>query len=311
MREEAPALNRLTESELLNLDRNNSKYGVISQTRYLQSKKQEVTLDTERFERDPLTPGRPQPRSIEQRVIAEQFHLMYSSVLFSGLTNAQCDEVLSWSRLKRFARNEMIFLQGEPFNKLVMIQSGMVKVTQTSLSGQEVILRVIRASDTVGLHADSSVFTHACSACAMESSKAFVWEYRDFRSIEARYPRITSNIHNILSGRLVELEKMFSEIATGTAAQRLGLTLLRLLDRVGESNSDGVTLSLRREELSQMTGLTVFTISRALAKWARSGLVVPRREAILVQDLGRFRSELCLGGPNESGLGSQPPEHVM
>jgi CRP-like cAMP-binding protein len=205
----------------------------------------------------------------------------------------------------------MLFLQGEPFNKLVMIQSGMVKVTQTSLSGQEVILRVIRSRDTVGLHADSSVFTHACSACAMENCKAFVWEYRDFRAIEGRYPRITSNIHDILSGRLVELEKMFSEIATGTAAQRLGLTLLRLLDRVGETSGDGVTISLRREELSQMTGLTVFTISRALAKWARSGLVVPRREAILVQDLDRFRSELNSGLRNEGLLLDPQQGHLM
>ena len=268
-------------------------------------------MDTERFERNSLTQGRPQPRSTEQRAAAEQFHLMHCSPLFSGLSHAQCDEVLSWSRLKRFARNEMIFLQGEPFNKLVMVQSGMVKVTQTSLSGQEVILRVIRSLDTVGLHADSSVFTHACSACAMENSKAFVWDYRDFRTIEARYPRITSNIHNILSGRLVELEKMFSEIATGTAAQRLGLTLLRLLDRVGETSGDGVTLCLRREELSQMTGLTVFTISRALAKWARSGLVVPRREAILVQDLGRFRNELNSSRQEAALLQDSPHERLM
>ncbi len=217
---------------------------------------------------------------------------MHASALFAGLTSIECNNVLLCARLKKFARNEMLFLQGEPFNKLVMIQTGTVKVMQTSLGGQEVILRVIRARDTVGLHAESSIFTHACSACAMEPCRAFVWDYRDFRSIEARHPRITANIHGILSGRLMELEKMFSEIATGTAAQRLGLTLLRLLDRVGEISGDGVTVSLRREKLSQMTGLTVFTISRALAKWARSGLVVPRREAIMVQDLGRFRSEL-------------------
>jgi CRP-like cAMP-binding protein len=268
-------------------------------------------MDTDRFERESHSPGRMQQRSIEQRAISEQFQLMYASPLLAGLSNAECDDVLSWSRLKRFTRNEMLFLQGEPFNKLVMIQSGMVKVTQTSLSGQEVILRVVRSRDTVGLHADSSVFTHACSACAMEHCKAFVWEYRDFRSIEVRYPRITSNIHSILSGRLVELEKMFSEIATGTAAQRLGLTLLRLLDRHGETSGDGVTINLRREELSQMTGLTVFTISRALAKWARSGLVVPRREAILVQDLGRLRSELNSSRQEAALLQDSPQEHLM
>ncbi|KAA6459253.1 Crp/Fnr family transcriptional regulator [Acidobacteria bacterium AB60] len=268
-------------------------------------------MDTERFERDSLAAGRAQSRSIEQRAISEQFHLMYTSPLFAGLSHAECDEVLSYSRLKRFARNEMIFLQGEPFNKLVMVHSGMVKVTQTSLSGQEVILRVIRSRDTVGLHADSQIFTHACSACAMESSKAFVWEYRDFRTIESRMPRITANIHDILSGRLVELEKMFSEIATGTAAQRLGLTLLRLLERVGEPSGDGIAINLRREELSQMTGLTVFTISRALAKWARSGLVVPRREAILVRDLVRFRTEVNYEGTGQAAVALHASGHLM
>jgi CRP-like cAMP-binding protein len=272
---------------------------------------QEVALEIERIERDPVQSGRTNPRAIEQRATSEQFHLMYASALFAGMSSAECDDILAWSRLKKFARNEMLFLQGEPFNKLVMIQTGMVKVTQTSLGGQEVILRVIRARDTVGLHSESSVFRHACSACAMESCKAFVWEYRDFRSIEAQYPQLTRNIHSILSGRLVELEKMFSEIATGTAAQRLGLALLRLLERVGENTDDGVTVNLRREELSQMTGLTVFTISRALAKWARSGLVIPRREAILVKDLVRFRSALKPDAEEEEPILNSQHEHLM
>lgn len=262
-------------------------------------------MEIERLDRDSGSSGRGNLRAIEQRATAEQFQSMHASALFAGLSGAECNEVLYFSRLKRYARNETLFLQGEPFNKLVMIQTGMVKVTQTSLGGQEVILRVIRARDTVGLHADTSVFTHACSACAMEPSRAFVWDYRDFRSIESRYPRITANIHGILSGRLMELEQMFNEIATGTAAQRLGLALLRLMDRVGEVSGDGVTVSLRREELSQMTGLTVFTISRALAKWARAGLVVPRREAILVQDLRVFRAEL--NSEIGEGLAAKPP----
>jgi CRP-like cAMP-binding protein len=236
---------------------------------------------------------------------------MYGSALFAGLSSSECNNVLSWSRLRKFARNEMLFLQGEPFNKLVMIQTGMVKVTQTSLGGQEVILRVIRSHETVGLHTDSSFFKHACSACAMEQCRAFVWDYRDFRTIEAQYPQLTTNIHSILSGRLVELEQMFSEIATGTAAQRLGLTLLRLLERVGETNKDGVTVSLRREELSQMTGLTVFTISRALAKWARSGLVVPRREAILIRDLAQLRSALNSDAKEAAFLSNSLHERIM
>ena len=268
-------------------------------------------MEMERFERGPALVGRTNSRAREQRAIAEQFYSMYLSPLFVGMSGTECNDVLSSSRLKKYAKNETLFHQGDPFNRLVMIQTGMVKVTQTSLSGQEVILRVIRTNDTVGLHAESPFFKHACSASAMETTKAFVWDYSDFRTIEVQYPKLTANIHSILSSRLAELETMFSEIATGSAVQRLGLTLLRLIERVGISTKDGMTVSLRREELSQMTGLTVFTISRALAKWARSGLVIPRREAILVKDLVRFRFELQSAANEKEALLISSPRRIM
>jgi CRP/FNR family transcriptional regulator, nitrogen oxide reductase regulator len=39
-----------------------------------------------------------------------------------------------------------------------------------------------------------------------------------------------------------------------------------------------------------MTGTTLFTISRILSRWAERGVVVPRREAVLVSDPGRLES---------------------
>jgi CRP-like cAMP-binding protein len=51
-----------------------------------------------------------------------------------------------------------------------------------------------------------------------------------------------------------------------------------------------VEVSLSREELAQMTGTTLFTISRILSKWGEMGFVLPRRESVLVRD--PYRLEL-------------------
>jgi hypothetical protein len=43
-------------------------------------------------------------------------------------------------------------------------------------------------------------------------------------------------------------------------------------------------VSLSREELAQMTGTTLFTVSRLFSAWETRGLVKPRREAVTISD---------------------------
>jgi CRP-like cAMP-binding protein len=104
----------------------------------------------------------------------------------------------------------------------------------------------------------------------------------------AEYPQIRANINNILTNRINELEERFREVATEKVAKRVALALLRLLKSVGKLSSAGIEVSLSREELAQMTGTTLFTISRLLSRWAEEGFVLPRREAVLIRDPKRL-----------------------
>ena len=109
----------------------------------------------------------------------------------------------------------------------------------------------------------------------------------------AEYPLLRRNISQILSSRLQELEERFREIATEKVAKRLALALSRLLRQVGKKTHEGTEISLSREELAQLTGTTLFTISRILSKWADAGVVIPRREAVLIRDPERLESVGC------------------
>jgi len=220
--------------------------------------------------------------------IAERVVLMCASALFSGLSRQDCLEIASCAKARAFARDELLFMQGQPVRNLVLIQSGKVKLTQLSPNGNEVILWMNGSGDTVGIPANTSVASHSCSARAMEHCRALTWEYARLQQLLVQFPQIRNNINQILASRLNELEERFREIATEKVAKRLALALLRLLKQVGKESHGGVEVSLSREELAQMTGTTLFTISRILSKWSEQGFVLPRREAVLVRDPQRL-----------------------
>jgi CRP-like cAMP-binding protein len=209
---------------------------------------------------------------------------MCASALFSGLSKNECLEIASCARARTFMRDELLFVQGQTVRNLVMIRSGSAKLSQLSSSGNEVILWMTGPGDPVGTPAESQSCSHSCSARAMERTETLVWEYSRLQSLLAEYPQIRKNVSRILSNRLAELQERFREVATEKVAQRVALALLRLVKQVGKPAKGGVEVSLSREELAQMTGTTLFSISRLLSKWGEEGLVLPKREAVVVLD---------------------------
>ncbi len=215
---------------------------------------------------------------------------MSTSSLFAGLSPQECAEIVSCARARTFARDELLFCQGQPVRNTILLQSGSVKHTQVGESGSEVLLRMSGTGEALHVQGDSGTCSHTCSARAMESCKAMVWESGRLQALMAQYPQIRQNVSTILAGRLRELEERFREVATEKVACRLALLLLRLIKQVGKPSQEGIQISLSREELAQMTGTTLFTISRIFSRWAEQGIVTPRREAVIVNDSRRLAS---------------------
>jgi len=89
---------------------------------------------------------------------------------------------------------------------------------------------------------------------------------------------------NILCQQLHELEERYREISTEKVSVRLSHQLIRLLNQLGRVNG-GQEIRLSREELAQLTGTTLFTVSRLLSEWNQRGIVSARREAVSVHNI--------------------------
>jgi CRP/FNR family transcriptional regulator, nitrogen oxide reductase regulator len=208
--------------------------------------------------------------------------LVQHSPLFAGVSVAECREILSAAHEKHFERRQTIFLEGDPVKHLILLTSGIAKVMQVGQNGTEVILRLKGPGEvvgTVGLHHQGC---HCSMAQALRASSTLIWEAAVFDSMSQRSAVLRRNITHILCQQLQELEERYREISTERVAVRLSNQLVRLLHQVGRRVNGSVEISLSREELAQLTGTTLFTVSRLLSDWNHRGIVNTRREAVSV-----------------------------
>jgi CRP/FNR family transcriptional regulator, nitrogen oxide reductase regulator len=207
------------------------------------------------------------------------------SSLFLSISPMDCREIVSAARKEVYKRRETIYLAGDPVREIVLLTSGCVKIVQIGQNGSEVILRLNGPGEAFGMAGSSGQTRHCSSAQALAASTALVWEIGAFESLSERFPLLRRNTTHILCKRLEELEERFREVSTEKVAARLSHEMVRLLNQVGHRVNGGVQIYLSREELAQLIGTTLFTVSRLLSDWDEQSIVSARRESVIVKNL--------------------------
>lgn len=204
---------------------------------------------------------------------------------FSGILPTDYTGICRAARVKQFARGEMLHFEGDAVERISLLTSGSAKITKFSQGGEEVILRLAVPGDVLGAVGLFSSGRHCSTAEAFRACQALVWDARVFEDLVKRFPVLHQNMAAILHEHLRELEDRFRDMATGRVGPRVALQLLRLLKTIGRQIDAEIEISLSREELAQMTGTTLFTVSRLLSAWEARGVVRPRRQAVAICDV--------------------------
>jgi len=210
--------------------------------------------------------------------------------LFSGIPSAEYQRIYSVARKREFARGERLFIEGDAVEHVVLLTAGFAKVTQLGTSGSQVILRFGTPGDVLGVDNLFSGGVHCRTAEAFRVCEALVWDARSFKNLVDRWPVLNLNMARLAEEELFELEERFREVATERVAPRVARQLLRLMEKIGHSVGGEIEVCLSREELAQMTGTTLFTVSRLLSAWELRGIVRPRREGVTICDVPPLRS---------------------
>ena len=210
--------------------------------------------------------------------------LVQHSPLFAGISAAECREIAFAAHEKHFASRHTLFLEGDPVRQVILLTSGSAKIVQFGQSGTEVILGLKGPGEVVGTLGLRPQDRHCSMAQTLVASTALVWDSSVFETFAQRPTNLRRNITHILCQQLHELEERYREVSTERVSVRLSHQLVRLLNQLGRRVNGQLEIRLSREELAQLTGTTLFTVSRLLSDWNQRGIVSTRREAVSVHD---------------------------
>ncbi len=205
--------------------------------------------------------------------------------LFEGLPEKGLEEVLTAAQVVKIPADSFLFYQDDPVQRVYAVLAGRIKLIQLSADGQQVLLRLGTPGMLIAAIGMVPGGYYPVTAQAAEDTTLLSWTQQAMFDLIERYPQMAFKSMKILAGHVREFQDRYRELATERVERRLAQMILRLVDQVGKKTPDGVLLDmpLTRQDLAEMIGTTLFTVSRILTQWENLGYVETGRERIVVK----------------------------
>jgi CRP-like cAMP-binding protein len=211
--------------------------------------------------------------------------LLARSPLFKGAQEDELQAALEVAQHCRLERGEFFFHQGEPAVAFYVLVEGRVRLSQLTPEGHQVIIHFMGPGDGMGIIVALSNTTYPLSAEVVSDCHALRWNYEATVDLMQKHPTLALNGLRMVGNRFQELQKRYLELATERVERRVARALLRLARQTGVRTDEGVLidLPLSRQDLGEMTGTTLYTVSRILSSWESADLITTGREQITIR----------------------------
>lgn len=206
--------------------------------------------------------------------------------LFQGFAPGEAEAVLAAGTTQVLRRGEVLFREREPAGALYLMEAGRIKLTQLTVEGREVIMRYLAPGDAFAAVALFEGGTYPVTAQATERTRVRAWPREILPGVVREHPLFEANLLRIVSTHTREALSRVRELATETVAQRLARTLLRLAQQIGRREPEGSLLVERisQQEVAEISGTSLYTVSRTLASWQERSLVETGRQCFRIRD---------------------------
>lgn len=210
--------------------------------------------------------------------------LLTGSRIFAGLEGAALSAVQRSAHVRRADEGQPFVSQGEPALAFYLLSKGYAKISQVTPDGHQTLIRYIGPGEEFGLVAVLSGFDYPASVEAATASEALAWEGELLAQLMERFPTIGFNALHVLAEQNQDLQRRYNELLTERVEQRMALALLRLARQAGRATAGGtqIDLPISHEDLSEMAGTNIYTVSRVLRRWAHDGIVETGRMSLLL-----------------------------
>jgi CRP-like cAMP-binding protein len=197
--------------------------------------------------------------------------------LFKDLASAELIGLAGLMRPRPYAKDEVIYLRGDPGTAFYVIATGKVKIALTSPDGKELILRRLGPGEFHGELALLDDKPRSADAIATEPSVLLVLQRDAFRQFLAEHPGVATRLLSTVSQYLRRNAELIQDATFLDVPARLARILLELAGTPedGELPPPGTVIPdrMKQSELASLVGATRESINKWLGSFEKQGLI--------------------------------------
>lgn len=201
---------------------------------------------------------------------------------FRDLDDEAMRDLIGYAHSQRYEKGATIFSQDETAEHFYLLLDGHIRVAKLTPDGEQMVPRYITAGELFGIAIALSLPVYPASAVAAIDCVVLVWPNSVWKIITTRHPTFATNTYHMVGERLAETQKQLVEMATARVEQRVAHAILKLANQTGRKTDEGILIDfpISRQDISEMTGTTLHTVSRLLSAWEHEGWVKSGRQKI-------------------------------
>ena len=203
---------------------------------------------------------------------------------FSRLGKSQIRDILDQASSRRYEEGAAIFREGHDADRFFLLLDGYLRVIRTTPGGEQIIVLHISPGQLFGIAPALQRDTYPATSVAAAESIALSWPVRLWPEFTAKYDGFATESYKTLGARLGQIQETLTEMATQAVEKRVAAAVLRMVNQSGRKTDEGIEIAfpVTRQNISDMTGTTLHTVSRLLSAWEKAGMVQSTRKHIVV-----------------------------
>ncbi len=202
---------------------------------------------------------------------------------------AKLDTVLK--RRHSLQKGDYLYRLGEPFTAIYAVRAGSFKSYTLLDDGTDQITGFQLAGDLLGLGAISTK-KHTNAARALETASVCEIPFDRIESLAGEIPGLHYHLMSLMSDEIQHDQCKLVLLAKMSAEARLATFLLNISERLTSRGYSACefNLSMSRNDIANLLGMAVETISRLFSQFQESGLLLANRKEITLLDLDGLRA---------------------
>lgn len=207
--------------------------------------------------------------------------------LFSGLSQAELQEMDRITRMQEIKKKQPIYLPGDPANTVYLLKKGRVKVASSASSGKEVTFEILEPGEIFGLLEVLDESPRETHAEALDDALICAIRREDFDRYLREHPDLTVKVTKLIGLRLRKIQNRVEDLVFRDAPARLAHLLLELSKTDGAPAGGGIRLQakLTHQEMANLIGCSRETVSTILGQFRDRRLVQIDGRSIIVLNL--------------------------